>query len=361
MGELVMEIARRPGSRWSEDHRRHGSVPAAEAGTARVAVVIPCYRVAAQILGVVRAIGPEAHAVYIVDDDCPERSGKVVQRGIADSRVQVIFHDSNQGVGGATMTGFRRALADGAEILVKIDGDGQMDPGLLPGFIDSIRSGEADYAKGNRFFDPAGLAAMPRTRLVANAVLSFLTKLSTGYWHSFDPTNGYIAIHAKVAAHVPWEKIDKRYFFESDLLFRLNILQAKVVDVPMQAVYGEERSNLRPWREILPFARGHMRNFAKRVIYNYFLRNFSIASVELVLGVVLLIFGTVYGILNWSPGGVPATAGTVMLAGLPVLLGFQLLLAFINYDIQSTPTSALHTRFGEPRNEFPPCDDSVRQ
>jgi glycosyltransferase involved in cell wall biosynthesis len=292
----------------------------------------------------VSAIGPEAHAIYIVDDNCPEGSGKVVENQIADSRVQVIFHDRNEGVGGATMTGMREALAHGADILVKIDGDGQMDPRLLPHFINSIRSGEADYAKGNRFFDPAGLAAMPCTRLLGNAVLSFFAKLSTGYWRSFDPTNGYIAIHAKVAALLPWDKIDRRYFFESDILFRLNILQAKVVDIPMQPVYGDERSGLRPWHEILPFIRGHTRNFSKRVVYNYFLRNFSIASVELVLGVLLLMFGTVYGVMNWSPGGLPATAGTVMLAGLPVIVGFQLLLAFINYDIQSTPTSALHTR-----------------
>lgn len=337
-----MVVAPQPTIRSSEGDRRDASMLTEK--PVRVAVVIPCYRVAAHIGALVSAIGPEAHAIYIVDDSCPEGSGKVVQHELADPRVQVMFHDRNQGVGGATMTGMREALADGADILVKIDGDGQMDPRLLPRFINSIRSGEADFAKGNRFFDPAGLAAMPLTRLVGNAVLSFLAKLSTGYWRSFDPTNGYIAIHAKVAELLPWDRIDKRYFFESDLLFRLNILQAKVVDIPMPAVYGSERSNLRPWREILPFMLGHTRNFGKRVVYNYFLRNFSIASVELVLGLLLLMFGTVYGVVNWSPGGVPATAGTVMLAGLPVIVGFQLVLAFINYDIQVTPTAALHPR-----------------
>jgi dolichol-phosphate mannosyltransferase len=333
-----------PSSLVEQNPRRDEPAAASEPQATRIAVVIPCYRVAAHILGVIRAIGPEVHAVYVVDDKCPENSGELAKGESADPRVRVLFHAANQGVGGATMTGMRQALADGAQIIVKVDGDGQMDPGLLPLFVESIRSGDADYAKGNRFFDPDGLDAMPLSRIIGNAGVSLLAKLSTGYWRSLDPTNGYIAIHAKLAARLPYDKINRRYFFESDLLFRLNILQAKVVDVPMRAVYRQEVSNLRPGAEILPFLRGHMRNFVKRIIYNYFLRNFSIASIELVLGILLLAFGTVFGLVNWSPGGVPATAGTVMLAAMPVILGFQLLLAFINYDIQSVPTSTLHTR-----------------
>ncbi len=308
-----------------------------------VAVVIPCFRVSKHVLHVLADIGGDVDLIYVVDDRCPEQTGLLVERDNRDPRVRVIRNETNLGVGGATIEGMKRAIADGADIIVKLDGDGQMDPRLLPVFIEAIRSGQADYAKGNRFYDPDGLATMPRLRVAGNAALSFLAKLSTGYWQSFDPTNGYVAIHAEVARRLPFEKISKRYFFETDVLFRLNILQARVVDIPMPATYGSERSNLRVSRVIAPFAFGHLRNFIKRIGYNYFLRDFSVASLELVIGIALLVFGLWFGLSHWSSTS-PASAGTVMLAGLPVILGMQLLLAFVSYDVQSAPMSALHPR-----------------
>ncbi len=317
----------------------------------RVAVVIPCYRVRRHILSVIEGIGDAADAIYVVDDACPEQSGDFVAQHCGDPRVQVVRLKENRGVGGAVMAGMHRALADGAAVVVKMDGDGQMDPSYLPLMVDLIARGEADYVKGNRFFDPDGLSAMPKVRLFGNAGLSFLAKLSTGYWQTFDPTNGYFAMHAEIARRLPMDKIDNRYFFESDLLFRLNTLQARVVDLPMPAIYADEESNLKIGRILLPFAAGHMRNFFKRIGYNYFLRNFSIASLELVAGLVLLAFGTAYGIAKWSGVGATASAGTVMLAGLPVILGIQFLLAFVSHDIQSSPQSALHPRLvGRGRN-----------
>ncbi len=308
-----------------------------------VAAVIPCFRVGDQILSVLKSVGDEVDLIYVVDDRCPMGSGELVQRENHDPRVRVIFHERNGGVGAATITGMRQALADRARIIVKLDGDGQMDARLLPLLIRPIQSGEADYAKGNRFYDLDGLAAMPRIRIFGNAVLSFFAKLSTGYWQSFDPTNGYFAIHAEAARRLPLHKLDRRYFFETDLLFRLNTLQARVADVPMPAIYGEETSNLRVARVMLPFALGHLRNFGKRILYNYFLRDFSIASIELVAGLALLAFGIGFGLSNWSSGRM-ATAGTVMLAGLPIILGMQLLLAFLAYDVHSAPTVSLHRR-----------------
>lgn len=312
-------------------------------GAETVAVVIPCFRVRAHILKVIAGIGPEVDVIYVVDDACPESSGHFVERETPDVRVKVLYHDVNQGVGGATITGMRRAIADGARIIIKMDGDGQMDPAMLPVLIETVRSGEADHAKGNRFFDPDGLSDMPAVRLIGNAGLSFLAKLSTGYWQSFDPTNGYFAIHAEVARRLPLHKIHKRYFFETDLLFRLSTVRARVVDVPMPAIYGTETSNLRIGQILLPFLAGHLRNIFKRVGYNYFLRDFNIASLELIAGIALTIFGVAFGLANWGSDEA-ATAGTVMLAGLPLILGLQLLLAFVGYDIQSSPSTALHPR-----------------
>jgi glycosyltransferase involved in cell wall biosynthesis len=310
----------------------------------KVAVVIPCFRVKEHVLGVIASIGDEVTLIYAVDDKCPDGSGDFIEAECDDARVKVLRHEVNKGVGGATMTGMQAAIDDGADIIVKLDGDGQMDPSLLPLFIAPLARGEADYAKGNRFYTVEAAASMPVVRLFGNAGLSFLAKLSSGYWNLFDPNNGYVAIHAKVARQLPFDRISQRYFFESDLLFRLGTLQAVVVDVPMLAVYGEEESNLRAHQELFRHGWGHTKNAIKRVFYRYFLRSFSVASIELPLGLMLMIFGAAFGISRWEMTGPPATAGTVMLAGLPVIVGTQLLLAFLNHDIQTVPRIPLHPR-----------------
>ncbi|MEM7268168.1 MAG: glycosyltransferase family 2 protein [Pseudomonadota bacterium] len=310
---------------------------------ASIAVVIPSYKVAGSILDVIGGIGPEVRSIYVVDDKCPEQSGKRAEGGSTDPRVQVLYNEENMGVGGATMAGLSQALKDGATVIVKIDGDGQMDPAYIPYFCSPILAGEADFTKGNRFFEPESVAAMPRGRLFGNMGLSFLAKLSSGYWTVMDPTNGYIAIHGSVAALLRPQKVAKRFFFESDLLFHLNLLGARVVGIPMDAAYGDEESNLNPIREIPRFAGGHLRNTFKRIIYSYFIRDFSLASLELVFGAAFLLFGIVFGALNWS-GGTLASAGTVMLAALPVIVGVQLLLSFLNFDVNATPSTTLHPR-----------------
>jgi glycosyltransferase involved in cell wall biosynthesis len=149
-------------------------------GGRKVAVVIPCFRVRKHIASVIGEIGPEVHSIYVVDDCCPEKTGEFVSQTIDDPRVKVIFNELNLGVGGATLAGMVRAAEDEADVIVKIDGDGQMDPHLIPAFAAVILSSEADFAKGNRFFEPEGVMTMPRTRLIGNAGLSFMAKLSTG-------------------------------------------------------------------------------------------------------------------------------------------------------------------------------------
>ncbi len=312
---------------------------------ARIAVIIPCYRVTETILDVISRIGEECWRIYVVDDACPDGSGDLVEADCRDPRVRVIRNERNLGVGGAVVRGYDAALEDDATILVKIDGDGQMAPELLPSFVRPILDGEADYTKGNRFHDLNRLNQMPLVRVMGNGVLTFMTKLSAGCWDIFDPTNGYTALHAEVARYLPRDLISKRYFFETDMLFRLNIARAVVVDVPMHSQYGREVSHL-AIRSILPeFLFNHARNTAKRLFYNYFLRDFSLASLELVIGVVLLAFGATYGLTHWISSylaGVTTPAGTVMLAALPVVIGLQLLLAFIGVDIASTPKRPVH-------------------
>lgn len=324
----------------------------------RIAVVIPCYRVRDRVLDVIARIGPEVAAIYAVDDACPEGSGERIRRDAQDSRVTVLFHDVNQGVGGATLTGMRRAVADGAGIVVKIDGDGQMDPALLPRLVRPILEGEADYAKGNRFHDLELLKEMPIARLAGNAALSFFSKLSSGYWSIFDPTNGYVAIHGEVVTVLPHDKIAQRYFFESDMLFRLNLERAVVADVPMAARYRGETSNLKIAEEIPRFLHAHLRNIGKRLFYSYVLRDFSIASIYLLLALLLIPAGTLLGVAGWSwnaAHGLESSPGTVMLAGLPVILGVQFLLGFLAYDTGAVPSQPIHRRLTALRTPIPPA------
>lgn len=209
-----------------------------------IAVIIPTYKARSHILSVLARVGPEVARIYVVDDCCPEETGKFVISNVRDIRVRVIRNVENLGVGGAVMAGYKAAIDDGMVYLVKIDSDGQMDPTLVPTFVSPIACGEADYTKGNRFFNLENLRSMPKKRLFGNAILSLMSKMSSGYWNIFDPTNGYTAIHADVASRLPFSKISQRFFFESDMLFRLNTMRAVVVDVPMESKYGHEISNL---------------------------------------------------------------------------------------------------------------------
>jgi glycosyltransferase involved in cell wall biosynthesis len=311
----------------------------------KIGVVIPSYKVKAHILGVIASIGDEVHTIYVVDDCCPEQSGEFVTLNCVDPRVRVLKNPENQGVGGAVMTGYQAAIEDGIDVIVKIDGDGQMDPSLIPDFISPILLGYADYTKGNRFFDLEKITEMPKVRLFGNAVLSFMTKLSSGYWDLFDPTNGYTAIHIDVVKHLPFKKISKRYFFETDMLFRLNTLRAVVLDIPMDAKYEDEVSNLKISDVVGEFLIKHCRNFGKRIFYNYYLRGMSLASLELPLGLALLVWGSVFGMSHWIESirtDIPTPAGTVMLSAVPVIIGTQFLLAFIGHDIASAPQRAFH-------------------
>lgn len=312
-----------------------------------ISVVIPAFRATPHVLSVIARIGPECARIYVIDDACPDGSGKAVEEGCRDPRVKVIYNPVNLGVGGAVMAGYSAAVADGCDVIVKIDGDGQMAPELLPLFVQPILDGLADYTKGNRFYDLTHIKQMPSMRLLGNAVLSFMSKFSSGYWDVFDPTNGYTAIHARVAAHLPLDKISQRYFFESDMLFRLNTMRCVVVDVPMHAHYADETSSLKIKQIVFEFLVKHVRNFGKRIFYNYFLRDLSAASFQLVFGLVLFVFGGVFGVVQWwqaSSLHVNSSAGTVMLAAMPLLVGVQLLLAFLSFDVQAVPRMPIHKR-----------------
>jgi glycosyltransferase involved in cell wall biosynthesis len=306
----------------------------------RIAAVIPTYKTIGHIINVIKAIGPEVDSIIVVDDACPQHTGRYVSQNCSDSRVNVLYHNKNKGVGGAVITGYLHALENNADIIVKLDSDGQMDPHDLPEIVAPIINGYADYSKGNRFYDIDHVKGMPIIRLIGNAGLTFLSKLSSGYWSIFDPTNGYTAIHRKALSNLNLNKVAHGYFFESDMLFRLNLIRAVVVDVPIKARYEDETSSLSISSETGRFFSGHSINFIKRIFYTYYLRDFTVASIQLMIGTILLIFGTIFGARAWIHGiqiGSPATAGTVMIAALSIFIAIEFILAFFVYDYQMVP------------------------
>ena len=311
----------------------------------KVAVVTPCYNSKDFVLDVLARVGKEVDFIVAVDDCCPQHTGQHIIDNSKDRRIHVEFNEVNQGVGGACIKGFSKAIDLGADIIIKLDSDGQMAPELIEHFIQPIKEGKADYCKGNRFYDLRMLSAMPFIRLIGNACLSFLSKFSTGYWDLMDPTNGFVAIHVKVLNALPLEKLDKRFFFETDILFRLYTIRAKVTEIPMHAVYGEETSNLNVGRSLIYFFMKHCKRIVKRIFYNYYLRDFNIASINLVLGFLMFFGGGIFGYLTYSANqaqNVATPTGTIMIVMLLILVGFQLLLSFINYDTQNTPRTAIH-------------------
>ena len=325
----------------------------------QIAIVIPCYNVQKHILGVLSKIDSVYDLIVVVDDCCPQNTGQYVESNSTDDRITVVYHEKNMGVGAAVKTGYQKAAELGASVMVKIDGDGQMDPDLIPLFVNPILKGRADYTKGNRFYSIYNVRSMPRTRLYGNMALSFLTKLSSGYWSIFDPTNGYTAIHANTLKQLELKNIGDRYFFESDMLINLGNIRAVVEDIPMEAVYGDEESNLNIRNIFKSFLFSNIKSFIKRVLYNYYFRDFNIASLSFVFGILMISSGSIFGLLKWYESisqNIPATAGTVMIPALFIIIGTQAIFSFLNYDIMNEPTRPLLRTAMERRRLITPSD-----
>jgi glycosyltransferase involved in cell wall biosynthesis len=307
-------------------------------------VVIPAYNVADTIGPVLEGLPDYLRHIIVVDDASPDNTPALIQASAQrDQRIVLVCHESNEGVGGATVTGFRKALELGAQVVIKIDGDNQMDPAYIPTLVTPLLEGKADYVKGNRFRDFESLQRMPLARRIGNLGLSFLTKAATGYWNCFDPTNGFFAIRAEILAQLPLERIDRRYFFETAMLANLYLLDAFILDVPMPARYRGERSSMSIWRVLAEFPAKLLTILLRRLMLRYFLFDFSMVSVYLLTGIPLILFGLIFGSLKWIQYlqlGVPAPTGTVILPTLAIILGIQILLSAIELDMNAAPKSS---------------------
>ena len=322
------------------------AIPLRRRAGVHIAAVVPAYNVADELGTVLRGMPALFTTIVVVDDASRDQTGAIADRYASiDPRIVVIHHETNRGVGGAMITGFRTAVAAGADVIVKIDGDGQMPAYLVPELIKPLVEGEADYTKGNRFRDFQAVRAMPWLRRVGNVALSFLAKASTGYWRCFDPTNGFIAIRADVLSQLPLQKIDETYFFEISMLSHLYLIDAVVKEVPMPARYAGETSSLSILRVLRQFPGRLLFSLVRRIVLKNFVYDFSLGSLNLALGLPLLVAGLLFGAWKWfwyASHHTGAPVGTVVLAAMLIMLGTQLLLAAANLDLAAVPVDPIN-------------------
>ena len=311
-----------------------------------VSAVVPAYNVARDLGSVVRAMPPLFTTIVVVDDASTDQTGAIAEQyAQLDHRLVVVHHDTNRGVGGAMITGFRTAVEAGDDVIVKVDGDGQMPIWLVPELIEPLIRGEADYTKGNRFRDFQAIRAMPLPRRIGNVALSFLAKAATGYWRCFDPTNGFVAIRADVLSQLPLQKIDPTYYFETSMLSHLYLIGAVVKEVPMPARYAGEHSSLSITRVVRQFPVRLLWSLLRRLLLRNFVYDFNLESLNLAFGVPLMAAGVLFGGYKWIwyiRHAASAPTGTVVLPALLVMLGMQLLISAANLDLEAVPREPIN-------------------
>ena len=308
-----------------------------------IGVVIPYYNAAKHIENVVRKIPAYIDTIIIVDDCGKEPiPDSLVQQAETGTRVVIIRNEKNSGVGGATKNGFKKAIELNLAYVIKVDADDQMDSKYIPDLLEPLIANTAEYAKGNRFKDFKALRQMPLTRKIGNLGLSFLTKAASGYWNNFDPTNGFFAIKVDILKKLDFKNIHRDYYFESSLIAELYFHEARIKDVPMPANYGDEKSSMQVWKIPFIFIPKLTKTFWKRIFKSDFIYDFNIASIYLLFGLPMFLFGLIYGIYNWihyASLGEFTPTGTIMLITVSLILGFQLLLQAIQFDILKAPKS----------------------
>lgn len=307
----------------------------------KIAVVIPCYNVSKHIEEVVQGL-PEFITWIIAVNDCSKDNTDAILLRLAERNKKLVYlkHKINQGVGAAMITGYKKSLELNADLIIKMDGDGQMDPENIQDLIKPLIEDKADFTKANRFRDFKALRAMPMSRRIGNIGLSFMIKASSGYWNIFDPTNGYTAIKSETLSGIDFSKIHNRYYFETSFLIELYYNNAVIIDVPMKARYGDEISGLSRTKTLMEFPPRLLSALIKRIVLKYFLFDFNIASLYILCGAPIFLFGVIFGLFNYVKyvsSHIAAPTGTVVIPTLLIILGFQLLLSAISYDINNFP------------------------
>jgi glycosyltransferase involved in cell wall biosynthesis len=303
----------------------------------RVAVVVPAFD-EERLIGTTVSGIPEFVDRIIVVDDASRDGTADAARATGDERVEVVSHASNEGVGAAILTGYRRALDDGIDVTCVMAGDNQMDPADLEAIAGPVARGEVDYAKANRLFTGRAWELMPRTRYLGNAVLSLLTKIASGYWHVADSQSGYTAVGRDTLELLDLDRVYGRYGFPNDMLVHLNVINARVRDIPSRPVYGVgETSGIRLRRVIPSISWLLTKAFFWRMREKYVIRDFHPLVFFYVFGILFSLIGLVLGITVTVLRilGNELTVATVVLVALLLMMGLLFTLFAMLFDMES--------------------------
>ncbi len=328
----------------------------------KICVIIPSYNAENSILEVIKSIPSYIDCIYIINDGSSDNTKCVIEKENKNVKFKLISHNKNMGIGAAMISGYKKALEDGYDICVKMDADGQMSPTYLPELLEPIISQRSDYSKGNRFHHDQELKKMPFVRRIGNLALSFLVKMASGNWAVFDPTNGYTAIHRAALEEINFNRLHKRYFFEISMLVLLRECDAIIEDVSIPAIYGEEKSHLNIKKILIQFPLLLLKYGIGRIKKQYFIYDFNLVSLSLLVGTLLLIFGIGFGIDAWihnSALNKITPPGTVMIAALPILIGIQFLLQAISMDVANIPKRSLQQKMYRKREKIRKFFDST--
>jgi glycosyltransferase involved in cell wall biosynthesis len=299
-------------------------------------VIIPAYQAEVGIIEVINKIPDYVDWIIVVNDASRDNTSSLVKK-VNDKRIILLNHDKNMGVGGAMVTGFQKALGLRADLIAKIDADGQMDPYYLDRFARVCLLYGCDYVKANRFGHLEAIPAVPKIRLLGSIFLTFMTKLVSGYWNVFDPQNGYVMITRKMLLRLDMKRMDRGYFFENSMLILLNIVRARIGEIYLPACYGDEQSSMKLSNIIRSFPGKLCSGFVYRVYQKYFFRSLSPFFILFFWGMIFCSWGCVWGGWAWYKSfmtGIPATTGTIVLALLPLILGWSSLLQAFVLDVQ---------------------------
>ena len=302
-----------------------------------VAVVVPAHDEEHLIQETLRGIPGFVDRIYVVDDASRDATAERA-RALGDPRVEVISHERNRGVGAAILTGYRRALEDGAAATAVMAGDNQMDPAELEGLVAPVLAGEVDYVKANRLISGEAWTLIPRTRYLGNAMLSMLTKIASGYWHVADSQAGYTVIGRDALARLDLDRVYTRYGFPNDLLVHLNVLNARVRDVPSRPIYGVgERSGIK-LRSVVPrISWLLLKGFFWRLREKYVIRDFHPLVFFYALGLLMSFVGFVLGVVEvvLRIAGNEITTPTIVLVALLLISGSQFTLFAMWFDMEA--------------------------
>jgi glycosyltransferase involved in cell wall biosynthesis len=301
-----------------------------------VAVVVPAYNEEALVGSTVSGIPGFVDKVFVVDDGSTDATSERAQSG--DKRVEVISHERNEGVGAAIISGYQRAMQEKVDVTCVMAADGQMDPDDLETLVRAIALNECDYAKANRLFTGQAWEIIPRTRYLGNAVLSFLTKIASGYWHVADSQSGYTAVNLDTLKLLDLQRVYRRYGFPNDMLVHLNVVNRRVRDYPSRPIYGVgERSGIRLRRVVPRISWLLVKGFFWRLREKYIIRDFHPLVLFYSLGFFLLASGIILGLIETGLRivGNPIPFATIVLVALFVISGLQLLLFAMWFDMES--------------------------